>query len=111
MVNPRVNNADRSESFIAVVIDDLLSAGLVSESKVSIERAVKDSSLAGSTVDGRYFLRQGVLAESLNGLPKSQLHKRCCTINTKLLDTKVLLDLKNGILVTIIIYLHKKMSR
>lgn len=96
MVNPQVSNADRSESFIAVVIDDLLSARLVSQSKVSIERAVKDSGL-GSTVDARYFLKQGASADSLSGLPKSQVHKRrCCTINTKLLDKKLLSGLKNG---------------
>lgn len=97
MINPQVSNADHSEIFIAAAIDDLLSAGLVSQSKLSIDRAVKDSGL-GSTVDVRYFLKQGVSVDSLSSLPKSQLHKRrCWTIFTKLWDKTLLLDLKNGI--------------
>ena len=100
MVNPRVSNANRSKSLVTEY---------VSQSKLSIERAVKDSGL-GNRVDARYFLKQGMSAHSLSGLPKSQLHKRrCCTINTKLLDKTLLLDLKNGIHVALIIlYFYTK---
>ena len=42
MINPSVTNADRSKKFIAVVIDDVLGAGLPHVNRGSIERSIKD---------------------------------------------------------------------
>lgn len=99
MVNPMVYNSDRSESFLAVVIDDVIRARYTSFDKATIEAAVKQSGV-GSTVAGRYFLRQDATASTwtLSGMPKKDLCKRrCCSISKKLIDDNALQALLKGL--------------
>lgn len=93
MINPSVFNADRSQEFIAVVVDNVLSAGL---SQV-IETSVKGCG-RGSTTDNRYFLKEDIESEvrSLSGLSKSKLCKRRCTINLNDLEKQTVLNLRQG---------------
>ena len=96
MVNPSVTNADRSCEFIAIVIDDALSAGLSQISKGCIERAIKDCG-HGSTSDARYFEDVEVECHSLSGLPKCQLRKRrCCSISLSDIDKETVLNFRQG---------------
>ena len=99
MINPCVFNADRSEEFVAVVVDEVVSAGLSDVQKSLKEGAIKESG-RGSQIDCRYFLKEGVTikARSLSGITKSKLHKRRChTINVHDLNKKTLLDFRQGI--------------
>ena len=99
MINPSVTNADRSDEVVAVVVDDVLSAGLSKLDKGSIERCIKDSG-RGSTTAARYFLKEDVVfeARSLSGVPKSKLRKRrCCSISICDLDQVTLLDFRQGL--------------
>ena len=41
MVNPEVYNHDKSEKFIALVLDDIIKAGLILKRREEIETAVK----------------------------------------------------------------------
>ena len=98
MINASVFNADRSQEFIAIVVDDVLSAGLSLVNKRLLERAIKDCG-CGSTTDIRYFLKEDVeiKARSVSGLPKCKLHKRrCFTINLSNLEKETVLNLRQG---------------
>ena len=98
MINPDVSNMDRSESFIAVVLDEV--GNMINVTRDEIEAAVKSSG-RGSTNSARYFLKRGSKVGrgmvSMCGLPKASQHKRrCCCISKNLINKKCLLDLSEG---------------
>ena len=96
IINPSVSNADRSDYFVAMVLDDVLSKISSTFGKEVIEKSVKASGYGcgSNTSDSRYFLRKGCSATTLS-LPKQKLHKRhCCIINTTLVDEETLLTLE-----------------
>ena len=93
-INPSVSNADRSDYFVAMVLDDVLSKISSTFGKEVIEKSVKASGCGSNTSDSRYFLRKGCSATTLRSLPKQKLHKRRCIINTTLVDEETLLTLE-----------------
>jgi hypothetical protein len=96
MINPNVSNIDRSESFIAVVLDDLFNAGLSSMNRVMIEKAVKETK-CGSTTNGRYFLKGDERVSSYASVRKTQtIKRRCCSINRSSIDKSIMLSFEQG---------------
>lgn len=102
MINSNVSNADRTESYIAFVLDDVINLNLTSKSRLTVETAVKLNS-TGSVTAGRYFLQKGASATTLVGLPKTMLHKRrCCSISKRSIDTELLQKLEEGVCIHVI---------
>ena len=84
MINPKVFNVDKSESFIAIVLDDVLKMGLSTKERSEIESAVKLCG-KGSTIAGRYFLREGRIANTPS-LPKKDQFNAVSAV-TSLIDS------------------------
>ncbi len=96
MINPEVTNASKTQHYVAIVLDESKKLGVQCQRTV-IERAVRDMKCGNST-DNRYFLKQGVLASTMQGQPKSNTRKvRCCTINKAIVNEDILRKLYQGI--------------
>lgn len=96
MINPEVANANKTQHYVAIILDDVSKLG-VQFHRSEIERAVQVMK-CGNTNDNRYFLKQGVAASTMQGQPKANTRKaRCCTINKAIVDKDILRRLYRGI--------------
>ena len=97
LCNPHVVN-QKKESFVALVPDSLPSISINGFEKKEIEVAIKGDAALGAVHDTRYFLRDDVVASSIQGQPKANLKKmRCCIINKTIIDKQILLQLEGKI--------------
>ena len=95
MINPSVTNAEHSQHYVAMVLDEVLSNLASHFERKYVEASVKSN--GGNACDSRYFLKKGCEATTLSCLPKHMLHKRrCCTINKTVLDAETLQALESG---------------
>ena len=80
---------------MALVPDLLPSISIRGFEKTEVERQIKSDAAIGAVQDTRYFLRDDVVASSIQGQPKSNLKKmRCCIINKRIIDKEILLQLE-----------------
>lgn len=70
-------NTDKSQSFVAIVLDDLRKMGFTAN-RNSIEQAVRECGV-GPTTDNRYFAKNSSTSILLG--KKHQQKKHCCTID------------------------------
>ena len=95
MINPSVTNAEHTQYYVAMVLDEVISNLASHFERKYVEASIKSS--GGNVGDARYFLKKGCEATALSCLPKPKLHKRrCCTINKSSLDTATRQKLETG---------------
>ena len=109
IINPSVTNVEKSDHYIAIVLDSPSKLGVAIEHSAFV-KAVRDSA-CGNIGNNHYFLRHGAEATFIHGQRKSCLRKaRCCTIKKDIVKTDILLRLYRGNFVNLFVTYHLHLS-